>query len=130
MNTRVELLIAAISWLTVIGLIAAIIADALCGASSLKSRASQSRNRLLHPCTVPDVAVDADNESYPPRTRVANRCTFLAAENGWGRCLDRRPNDDAAWSVSASAAARRRAARAARAPGTADVAARSQAKHE
>jgi hypothetical protein len=29
MNARVELLIAAISWLTVIGLIAAIIADAL-----------------------------------------------------------------------------------------------------
>jgi len=29
MNTRVELLISAISWLTVIGLIAAIIADAL-----------------------------------------------------------------------------------------------------
>jgi len=29
MNARIELLIAAISWLTVIGLIAAIIADAL-----------------------------------------------------------------------------------------------------
>jgi len=65
---------------------------------------------VLHTRAPPDVALDAGKRSPAALAAIANRCTFVTAEGGWGRCLNRRRNDDVARSVSASPAGWRRAA--------------------